>query len=1354
MNKKITTKLFLNSIVLSVLTLSLSLFAAVGGVFATNPQFNIMSNDKETLRVGNWTTNGGTTNWSDPISANPGDRVAFDVYYHNGVSGTTATNTRMKITYSTSASSPISVTGALWADNAAQVSDSGTINIGSAQTLTFENIAKWYPNQQVASATDMTVTRVGNSVEVNIGNVAGGWPTQGHVVFYANISNTSTNHAPTVNAGPDISVNENQSIGMSASASDQDGNSLTYSWSCTGGSLSSSTSLNPTYYAPSVTSDTTYNCTLNVNDGKGGSASDSVSIRVLNVAAANHAPTVYAGPDITMNENQSVVMAASASDPDGDSLTYSWTCNGGSKSSTTVLNPTYYAPSVTSDTTYICTLTVTDSHGASASDSLSIRVKNVCETNHAPTVYAGPDITMNENQSVVMAASASDPDGDSLTYSWTCNGGSKSSTTVLNPTYYAPSVTSDTTYNCTLTVSDGKGGSASDSLSIRVLNVADANHAPTVYAGPDVTVNENQSIGMSASASDQDGDSLTYSWTCTVGSLSSSTSLNPTYYAPSVTSDTTYNCTLNVNDGKGGSASDSVSIRVLNVADANHAPTVYAGPDVTVNENQSIGMSASASDQDGDSLTYSWTCTGGSLSSSTSLNPTYYAPSVSYDTIYNCTFSVNDGRGGFASDSVSINVVNSADANHAPTVYAGPDVTVNENQSIGMSATASDQDGDSLTYSWTCTGGSLSSSTSLNPTYYAPSVTSDTTYNCTLSVTDNRGGSASDSVSINVVNSADANHAPTVYAGPDVTVNENQSIGMSASASDQDGDSLTYSWTCTGGSLSSSTSLNPTYYAPSVTYNTIYNCTFSVNDGRGGFASDSVSINVVNSADANHAPTVYAGPDVTVNENQSIGMSATASDQDGDSLTYSWTCTGGSLSSSTSLNPTYYAPSVSYDTTYTCTLTVYDNRGGSASDSVNITSRNTQNPTGLLSITTNNATNITGVSATLNGTLNNSGGQNASVRFNWGRLSSYSNSTPWLPNRYSGQSFNYLISGLEKGKAYHYRAEAEANNGGGVVTGQDIAFITKPDAPTGFIALGNYSGQINLSWVNGTGSCYTMVVRKRGGYPINSDDGAMIYYGNNTSFVDTNLYNNVWYYYKAWSVACDEGMRAYSVSTLTRAYTTSGYIAPPVVKEPESKIVLDVLAKNISQNDFSCQIGINANPGDEIEFKVIITPVGGKSLQNVILRTSLSDKIESVNSITINNEYYNGSLNGDINLGSIALGGSKTIIFKGKIASKESFSYSSNELISTFEVSANDAVTTTKTLKINVAREVEAGAGLISFINWKYWPGILIGLFLLLLLIMFLTMMYLLIDRKREKERLAEQAALTKVEKSKYFNIK
>jgi hypothetical protein len=73
-----------------------------------------------------------------------------------------------------------------------------------------------------------------------------------------------------------------------------------------------------------------------------------------------------------------------------------------------------------------------------------------------------------------------------------------------------------------------------------------------------------------------------------------------------------------------------------------------------------------------------------------------------------------------------------------------------------------------------------------------------------------------------------------------------------------------------------------------------------------------------------------------------------------------------------------------------------------------------------------------------------------------------------------------------------------------------------------------------------------------------------------------------------------------------------------------------------------------------------------------------------------------------------------------------------------------------KEIKIDVTRSVEAEAGLISLIDMKTYAGILTFLFLLLLLFVI----YLLIERKRGKECLTEKASSTKVEKSKYFNIK
>jgi len=99
--------------------------------------------------------------------------------------------------------------------------------------------------------------------------------------------------------------------------------------------------------------------------------------------------------------------------------------------------------------------------------------------------------------------------------------------------------------------------------------------------------------------------------------------------------------------------------------------------------------------------------------------------------------------------------------------------------------------------------------------------------------------------------------------------------------------------------------------------------------GSGGSASDSVTI--TGTADDLE---VDAGPDKDVDAGQSVRLDGSV---DGDYDSLSWSCTGGSLSSSSSLRPTFYAPSYyyDYDKTYTCTLTA-GNECGSDSDTMKV----------------------------------------------------------------------------------------------------------------------------------------------------------------------------------------------------------------------------------------------------------------------------------------------------------------------------------------------------------------------------------------------------------------------------------
>ncbi|MBL0210708.1 MAG: hypothetical protein IPQ13_07325 [Holophagaceae bacterium] len=109
---------------------------------------------------------------------------------------------------------------------------------------------------------------------------------------------------------------------------------------------------------------------------------------------------------------------------------------------------------------------------------------------------------------------------------------------------------------------------------------------------------------------------------------------------------------------------------------------------------------------------------------------------------------------------------------------------------------------------------------------------------------------------------------------------------------------------------------------------------------------------------ANLPPTVIAGLDQSVVEGAAVTLSATASDPDGTIASYQWAQTGGpsvSLSGSTTAQASFIAPQVTTATTLTFTITVTDNRGASAYDSVIVTTNDSAPATGYKYLVQNTA---------------------------------------------------------------------------------------------------------------------------------------------------------------------------------------------------------------------------------------------------------------------------------------------------------------------------------------------------------------------------------------------------------------
>lgn len=221
----------------------------------------------------------------------------------------------------------------------------------------------------------------------------------------------------------------------------------------------------------------------------------------------------------------------------------------------------------------------------------------------------------------------------------------------------------------------------------------------------------------------------------------------------------------------------------------NKGPVASAGGDRTLTlPDNAITIVGNASDADGKISSYAWAkISGGPVTLSQTSSSTLEATNLT-EGIYVFRFTVKDDDGATGSDDVTVTVKQGQADNILPVANAGPDraLTLPDNRTY-LQGSGEDEDGSIVTYQWIQVSGQPASLNGTNARSATVTNLKQGSYVFRLTVSDDRGGTSTDDVRVQVSAQLAANNAekskepsnespeilPQTYPGPDRSNGEN-----------------------------------------------------------------------------------------------------------------------------------------------------------------------------------------------------------------------------------------------------------------------------------------------------------------------------------------------------------------------------------------------------------------------------------------------------------------------------------------------------------------------------------------------------------------------------------------------------
>lgn len=498
------------------------------------------------------------------------------------------------------------------------------------------------------------------------------------------------NSNPVISSSPILTADVDLAYSYSVVASDADGDTLSYTLTQAPATMTIDGTSGLISWTASGSDVGDHNIAILVEDGQGGSVTQSFT---LTVQAVNSSPQITSTPITGTNVDELYSYQVVAIDADGDTLSYAF------------LNPQPNGMTIDSASGQVAWTPISSQIGSHVinivvSDGLATDVQSfaidVIQPNRAPVITTSPITTLNTGQTYHYWVQADDLDGDSVSYSLQQSPAGMSISPITGLIYWEPTADDIGVHAVTAIATDFYGLTDIQTFALSVVSGVVTNNPPVITSTPVFSVNEGADYQYDVIANDPDGDELSYYLTDSPEGMTISLMTGSVYWAPTFPEHIgKHSVSIRVQDAKGGWTSQNYLVEAI--GRANLPPQIISVGPTSAREGELYSYPVQATDPENDALVFSLL----SAPQSMSMNPVSGLISWSPDNTASSSeiiaIQVDDLRGGTDTETVILSVWKPVD-NLAPTFTSSPILSVNESALYQYDADADDPEQEPLTY--------------------------------------------------------------------------------------------------------------------------------------------------------------------------------------------------------------------------------------------------------------------------------------------------------------------------------------------------------------------------------------------------------------------------------------------------------------------------------------------------------------------------------------------------------------------------------------------------------------------------------------------------------------------------------